>query len=93
MVFLLILNLGKSRFSTTYAFEIGIFDGCNGEKMWKFTSFDIVLVDEQTAFEKVNICDLPSSFNLSASALVTKVESDPLSSSALTFIETSPFDT
>ena len=38
MVFLLILNLGKSRFSTNHAFEIGIFDGCNGEEMWKFTS-------------------------------------------------------
>ena len=93
MVFLLILNLGKSRFSTKHAFGIGIFDECNGEKMWKFTRFDIVLVDEQTVFDKVNICDLPSSFNLSASVLVTKVESDPLSSSALTFIETSPFDT
>ena len=38
MVFLLILNLGKSRFSTNHAFEIGIFDGCNGEEIWKFTS-------------------------------------------------------
>ena len=38
MVFLLILNLGKSRFSTNHAFEICIFDGCNGEEMWKFTS-------------------------------------------------------
>ena len=60
--------------------------------MWKFTSFDIVLVDEQIAFNKVNICDLPLSFNLSASVLETKAESDPLSSSALTFIETSRFD-
>ena len=93
MVFLLILNLGKSRFSTTHALEIGIFDGCNGEKMWKFTSFAIVLVDEQIAFNKVNICDLPSSFNLSASVLETKAEPDSLSSSALTFIETSRFDT
>ena len=57
--------------------------------MWKFTSFDIVLVDEQTAFDSVNICDLPSSFNLSTSFLVTKVKSDALSSSVLTFIETS----
>ena len=31
MVFLLILNLNnKSRFSTTHALEIGIFDGYNG---------------------------------------------------------------
>ena len=93
MVILLILNLGKSRFSTTHAFEMGIFDGCKGEKIRRFTSFDIVLVDKQTAFDKVNIRDLLSNFNLSASALVTNVESDPLSSSALTFIETSPFDT
>ena len=77
--FFLILNLGKSRFSTTHAFEIGTSDRCNGEKMRKYTSFDVVLVDEQTAFHKVNVCDLPSSFNLSASILVTKVESDPLS--------------
>ena len=48
--------------------------------MWKFTSFDVVLVDEQTAFDKVNVYDLHSRFNLSASFLVTKVESDPLSS-------------
>ena len=78
MVILLILNLGKSRFSTTHAFEMGIFDGCKGEKIRRFT---------------INIRDLPSNFNLSASALVTNVESDLLSSSALTFIETSPFDT
>ena len=61
--------------------------------MWKFTGFDIVLVDEQKAFDKVNIYDLPSSFNLSPIVLVTKVEPDPLLSSALTFIETSPCDT
>ena len=71
----------------------GAFDGCNREKRWTFTSFDIVLVDEQTAFDKVNMWNSLSSFNISASALVTKVESDPMSSSSLNFIETSPFDT
>ena len=45
--------------------------------------FDAVLVDEQTAFDKVNVYDLYSRFNLSESVLVTKVESDPLSRSAL----------
>ena len=46
--------------------------------MWKFTGFNIVLVDEQTAFDKVNIYDLSSSFDLPSSVLVTKVVSDSL---------------
>ena len=78
--------------SATHAFEIGIFDGCDGEKIWKFTSFDVVSVDEWTAFEKVNVCHYIQVSIFQQSVLVTKVQSHPLSRSVSTSTETSPFD-
>ena len=58
----------------------------------KFTSFDIVLVDAQTAFDKIIGRSSLVSFNLSLNSLVAKVESDPLSRGALTLTERVPFD-
>lgn len=93
MVFLLILNLNKSRFSTIDAFEIEIFDGYDCEKYGDLQVLMLFWSTSRQRLKKVNVCDLASSLNLSASILVTKVKPDPLSRSALTFTETSPFDT
>ena len=93
MVFLLILNLNKSRFSTIDAFEIEIFDGYDCEKYGDLQVLMLFWLTSRQRLKKVNVCDLASSLNLSASILVTKVKPDPLSRSALTFTETSPFDT
>ena len=92
-VLLLILNRGKFKLSTSHAFEIRIFDGCYGDDIWKFTSFDIAPVDVQTAFDKVNDWFTPVSFNLSANTLVTKVESEQLLGRALTLTDPVPYDT
>ena len=92
VVLLLIVYRGKSKFSTTHAFEIIIFDGCDTDVIWKFTSFDIVLIDVQTAFDKVDGWSSPVSFNFSAT-LVTKIESESTSKRALTLPERVPYDT